>query len=199
MARIAVAAAASLVVMSCRPTSDSPRSTTSTDSSGVLIVHSSAPVWSDASAWRIDPAPVVDIGIEAGEEPYQLNRVFDALRVPDGSVLVGNSGSGEIRVFNAAGRYMRSIGRSGNGPGEFGEMSSVRMTRAGDGSLLGYDNGNLRIHHFDSSGTYLRTVRIEPTSDGLRAFYLGLFSDGSWLMLALHPELRNEPGTYLRS
>lgn len=169
------------------------------DSMGVAIVESTAPAWSGAAGWEIDSAPRLEIGVEAGEEPYELNRVFHAMRQPDGTILVGNSGSGEIRVFDATGRYVRAIGRRGNGPGEFGEYSTVRVFRASDGSLVAYDGGNLRIHHFDSSGTYQRTVRIESTADGLRAFFQDLFGDGSWLMLALQPELRNEPGTYLRS
>lgn len=183
----------------CRPAGDEERAGVVRDSAGVAIVESSAPLWRRGAGWEIDPSPQLGIGVEAGEEPYELNRVSHALRQPDGTILVGNSGSSEIRVFDAAGRYVRAIGRRGNGPGEFGEFSTVRVLRASDGSLVAYDGGNLRIHHFDSSGTYQRTVRIESTADGLRAFFQDLFGDGSWLMLALQPELRNEPGTYLRS
>lgn len=186
-------------VLACRQGGGDAGPARVSDSSGVRIVTSPAPAWRDGAGWTIDATPTLEIGIESGEEPYQLNRVFEALRRPDGSVLVGNSGTGEIRVFDAAGRFVRAIGRRGNGPGEFGEFSSVRFNLAPDGSLVAYDNGNLRVHHFDSSGTYLRTVRIASTADGLRAFYQGLFADGTWLTLALQPELRNEPGVYLKS
>jgi hypothetical protein len=137
--------------------------------------------------------------VEDGEEPYMLSRVFDALRLPDGRILVGNSATSEIRVFDRQGKFLKSVGRKGNGPGEFGELSSVRFWRLADGSLLGYDGGNLRVHLFDSTFAYQRTVRIESTRDGLRAFLQGVFADGAWQMLALAPELKNEPGTYLRS
>jgi hypothetical protein len=169
------------------------------DSAAVEIVESSGPAWSGRQGWAIDSVPSLEIGVEAGEEPYELNRAFDAMRLPDGTILVGNSGSGELRVFDAGGRYVRAIGRRGNGPGEFGEFATVRVFRTADGSLVAYDGANLRVHHFDSTGTYRETVRIESTADGLRAFFVGLFGDGSWLTLALQPELRNEPGTYLRS
>lgn len=187
------------VVPACQPRADAGASSTVSDSAGVTIVVSERPAWTDAAAWRIEPAPVVEIGVESGEEPYQLNRVFNALRLPDGRILVGNSGSGEIRVFDSTGTFVRSIGRRGNGPGEFAEFSTVQAVRAPDGSLAAYDGGNLRLHYFDSSGTYLRTVRIASTAEGLRAFFQSLFGDGSWLTLALQPELRNEPGTYRRS
>lgn len=169
------------------------------DSAGIAIATSSGPSWGDGTGWRVETTPSLEIGIEGGDEPYELSRVFDAMRLPDGRILVGNSGTGEIRVFNESGQFIRSVGRSGNGPGEFGQFSTVRFWRLADGGLLAYDNGNLRVHLLDSTLAYQRSVRIESTSDGLRAFLQGIFTDGSWQMLALVPELRNEPGTYLTS
>ena len=198
MRRTAVTALCAAIA-ACGSVGADGRATVVRDSAGVAIVESRAPVWSRGAGWEIDSSALIEIGVEAGDAPYELDRVFHAIRRPDGTILVGNSGSGEIRVFDVAGRFLRAIGRRGNGPGEFGEFSTVRVLRAPDGSLVAYDGGNLRVHHFDSSGTYQRTVRIESTADGLRAFFQDLFGDGSWLMLALQPELRNEPGTYLRS
>jgi hypothetical protein len=187
------------VLATCTGSGDNAGSFTVSDSSGVEIAVSTGPQWRDSAGWSIDQKPALEIGVEEGEEPYMLSRVFDALRLPDGRILVGNSATSEIRVFDREGKFVQSAGRKGNGPGEFGELSSVRFWRLSDGSLLGYDGGNLRVHHFDSTLTYQRTVRIESTRDGLRAFLQGVFGDGSWQMLALVPELKNEPGTYLRS
>jgi hypothetical protein len=172
---------------------------TVSDSAGVEIAVSSGPEWRRSGGWTIDPTPALEIGVEEGEEPYMLSRVFDAVRLPDNRILVGNSSTGEIRVFDSQGKFLKSVGRKGSGPGEFAEFSSIRFWRLRDGSLLAYDGGNLRAHLFDSTLAYQRTVRIQSTRDGLRAFLQGVFADGSWQMLALVPELRNEPGTYLRS
>jgi hypothetical protein len=169
------------------------------DSAGVKVAVSPRSAWASGAGWRIDSVPSVEIGVESGEEPYMLSRVFAALRLPDGRILVSNSASGEIRVFDGSGRFIRSVGRTGNGPGEFGRYSAVRFWRLSDGSFIADDGGNLRVHLFDSTLAYARTVRIQSTEDGLRAFFQGPFSDGSWLTLALVPELRNEPGTYRRS
>ena len=183
----------------CSGSGNRARTFTVSDSAGVEIAVSSGPEWRESAGWTIDPTPALEIGVEEGEEPYMFSRVFDALRLPDGRILVGNSSTSEIRVFDREGKFLKSVGRKGNGPGEFGEFSSVRFWRLRDGSLLGYDGGNLRVHLFDSTLAYQRTVRIESTGDGLRAFLQGVFADGSWQMLALVPELKNEPGTYLRS
>jgi hypothetical protein len=189
----------SVVFAACNSAGENASMFTVSDSAGAEIVVSSGPEWRGSAGWTIDPKPMLEIGVEEGEEPYQLSRVFDAMRLPDGRILVGNSSTSEIRVFDREGKFLKSVGRKGNGPGEFGELSSVRFWRLADGTLLGYDNGNLRVHHFDSTLAYQRTVRIESTKDGLRAFLQGVFGDGSWQMLALVPELKNEPGTYLRS
>lgn len=188
-----------LSLTACSGSGDSASRFTVSDSAGVEIAVSSGPEWRESAGWTIDAKPALEIGVEEGEEPYMLSRVFDALRLPDGRILVGNSSTSEIRVFDSQGKFLRSVGRKGNGPGEFGELTSVRFWRLRDGSFLGYDGGNLRVHLFDSTLAYQRTVRIESTRDGLRAFLQGVFADGSWQMLALVPELKNEPGTYLRS
>jgi len=197
--RLLAVVGAAVSFTACSSSANNASTFTVSDSAGVEIAVSSGPEWRESAGWTIDPTPSLEIGVEEGEEPYMLSRVFDALRLPDGRILVGNSATSEIRVFDRNGKFLKSVGRKGNGPGEFGELSSVRFWRLRDGSLLGYDGGNLRVHLFDSTLAYQRTVRIESTREGLRAFLQGVFADGSWQMLALVPELKNEPGTYLRS
>lgn len=197
--RLAVIVVAAALTPGCSGRDLTGDATTVRDSAGVVLVTSTRPLWDAIAGWRVDPEPLVSIGVETGEEPYMLSRVFDALRLPDGRILIGNSGTAEIRVFDPQGTFVRSVGRRGNGPGEWGDFATVRFWRLADGSLLGYDGSNLRVHVFDSTLTYRRTVRIQSTQEGLRAFFQGVFTDGSWHMLALVPELRNEPGTYLAS
>jgi hypothetical protein len=69
-------------------------------------------------------------------------------------------GDDHVRVFDKSGRYVRTIGRHGQGPGEFdgiGPLSFVRAT----GELV---VANLRLRcltFFNNKGTFLRDLRLQ--------------------------------------
>ncbi len=172
------------------------------DSAGIEIVESGAPSSTrgdDSAPLRVDSVPTLSIGVEAGEEVYQLHRVFDARRLPDGRIAVGNSGSSEIRVFDADGKYQMSVGRAGEGPGEFGPFASIYFYAAGD-SLIVPDDG-FRVHVYGPGVEYLETRRFTLMPEVGRPFLQGVFTDGSWLVQAYENggTLRGAPGTVIRA
>lgn len=67
--------------------------------------------------WRL----VVEgqIGSESKGRAYQFTRIVSIAVDPRGFVYVADAGSRDIRVFDAAGVFVRAIGREGEGPGEF--------------------------------------------------------------------------------
>ena len=73
------------------------------DSADVRIVENPRPPSQSRLAWQVSTEPAVSIGTLEGEEPYLLHRVQDALILPDGRIVVANSGSNELRVFDASG------------------------------------------------------------------------------------------------
>jgi len=126
------------------------------DSAGVQIVESRGP--SLESPWRIDPEPVVSIGVEEGAEPYQFSLIGHAFRLDDGRIVVSNQRNpAEIRVFDAQGTHLRTLGRSGSGPGEFTFRSFA--DRLGD-TIRAYDPGQMRITHFSPDGELLGVAQI---------------------------------------
>ena len=54
-----------------------------------------------------------------------------------------------IKVFDPAGRFLRTIGRKGAGPGEFQDIGTIKVV--GGDSLFVFDNGNLRYTVLDSA------------------------------------------------
>ncbi len=154
----------------------------SRDSAGVRIVESGRPAWGSDSGWRVEPEPFLDIGSADGGEPYLFNDVETALRLGNGTIVVANAGSGELRVFDSTGRHIRSAGRKGGGPGEFGQ-SSVHIWQAPNGDILAEDAENRRVNIFDSAQAFRATVALDPPPAG-RPMLQGVFSDGSWLVRA---------------
>ncbi|MYE94691.1 MAG: hypothetical protein F4238_15175, partial [Gemmatimonadetes bacterium] len=87
------------------------------DSAGIRIVENARPADDSRLPWRIGPEPTVSIGEVTGEEAYLLHGADAAVMLPDGRIVVANTGTGEIRVFDAAGVHQATWGRAGGGPG----------------------------------------------------------------------------------
>lgn len=84
----------------------------------------------------------------------------------------------QVIVFDAAGRILRTLGRRGEGPGEF-SSPGIRNLAVGPGdSLLVFQFGRLSV--FTSEGLHVRTVRTLPAS----ITYASALSDGRLVVAA---------------
>lgn len=129
------------------------------DSGGVRIVSYER----NATAkhrWSLEAKPVLEIGGSADEGPSAFSEIVGAVRLSDGSIAVANRQPSEIRVFDNAGRFLRSLGRGGQGPCEFNRVL-FRLLRSSD-TLIGIDN-SLRAQVFAPGGELLRSLpRARP-------------------------------------
>jgi sugar lactone lactonase YvrE len=75
---------------------------------------------------------------------------------PSGEIYVadGRRYSHAVHKFSADGKHLKSWGRQGNGPGEFGEPHSVWILP--DGTVMVGDRGNDRIQYFTADGDFIR-------------------------------------------
>jgi len=160
-----------LLLPACGP-SPGPGATTTRDSAGVRIVESSAPRWAGEGGWQVDPEPLLDLSRRSGRE-YEFFRVGHAVRFRDGRIAVANRGSSEVRVYSASGEFLRSLGRDGDGPGEFRRLTSVH--EAAD-SVLAFDYWQRRITIFSLDGAGTRTIDL-PQIDAT-IWRIALLSDG---------------------
>ena len=156
------------------------------DSANVRVIEATSPMLADTGSWRVRAAPRVSIGVETGDDHYQFSRVGGIARLRDGRIVVGDGGSSQLRLFDSTGVFIAAHGTKGQGPGEFGEFSNLRIWRAPNGELLVNDSGNDRINIFDSSGTYQRAVKLGESPIGPRVFLNDVFADGT--LLASAPE-----------
>jgi len=62
-----------------------------------------------------------------------------------------------IKVFGSDGKYIKTIGAKGSGPGEFQSVAHITATK--DGKLVVMDRTTRRTNFFDSSGRFLKSFQ----------------------------------------
>ena len=130
------------------------------DSAGVTIVENENPAAGTRLGWRIGAEPTLSIGAAEGDPAYELFRVADATRLPDGRIVVANAGSAELRMFDASGAHLASWGGQGEGPGEFGLGGPSGVGRWPGDSISASDTPARRVSVFDANGEHGRTFSL---------------------------------------
>jgi hypothetical protein len=162
------------------------------DSAGIRIVQNEHPVWKTGQGWRVDAEPLLDVGGEEGDANQQFARVADAVRLSDGTLLVADGQVNELRAFDAQGRYLRTLGRAGGGPGEFRGLEKLYLLPGDTVAAFDYQGG--RLSFFAPSGAVARGVNLGPLDGKLPPRPLGVFRDGSLLVGPMYnPVFNNSP------
>lgn len=132
------------------------------DSAGIAVVVSGESA--GTMVIEVDSAPQLRLGAVEGEELY---RVGGATRLADGTIVVLDGGSREVRWFDEAGIRIATAGRRGEGPGEFDRFRGLSRIR-GD-SLLVFDNWLRRATIYDRAGSLGRvlTLPLDMQAEGL--------------------------------
>ena len=179
-------------LLACTPTSDSTGSYAVHDSLGIRIVESHGPAWQADEKWTLGDTPLVEIGASPNDPNEQFTTIRAVWELPDGTIAVGNmSHPPAIRVFDQDGSYIRTIGRDGDGPGEFRWIAEMWLVPPD--TLIVYDVQQSRVTVVDVQGRVLGTTFFNPGADspGLSPVILvGRFSDGTYVA---------RPNAYLRS
>lgn len=147
------------------------------DSAGIEIIEYPAEAWDTNAVWRLDQNPILTIGVIEGPPEYELANVTGAIRLDDGTIVVINASSGELRFYDSSGVYMRSVGRRGDGPGEYQFASAVG--RYGIDSLVVWDAGLSRGSVLARDGTFAHNFSVPASLGDISV--LGAFGDGGLL------------------
>lgn len=152
--------------------------------SGTVVVQNS-----DLGLWDLDPGPrwiVVEgvrIGSTDGDGPDAFGSVPTLIVDDLDRIWVVDAMANELRVFDAAGRFVRTIGRTGEGPSEFTRIGPV--FHGPDATIWVEDLALVRWEVFDTAG-----IRVEghPAPTNLRGGSRHWARDGLFLVLAPNPE-----------
>lgn len=141
-----------------------PSGPTITDSAGVRMVVNQDPLWRAGEGWRLTPEPVLTLGTLDTPLEQQFHRVGGVTRLGDGTIVVLNRGSSELRAFDSSGRHLWSRGGAGDGPGEmkgYADAYPELLRLAGD--TLQVQNGWDRIR-FDPGGELVAHDQVDTVA-----------------------------------
>ncbi len=81
-----------------------------------------------------------------------------AVQESTGDVFVANArGVDRVEVFDSQGNYIKGIGGTGSGPGQFDEPAALAF-EPGTGNLYAGDVFNNRVNVFDGDGNYIKSI-----------------------------------------
>lgn len=134
------------------------------DSAGVVMVENPA-----SAAWQPDEQPTLEeqlsIGAVEGAPAYQFGLIAAVDVSDDGTIYVLDQQAAQVRVFDAAGQHLRTIGQPGDGPGELSPSTAALLVGDGD-SVYVADILKQRIHRFAPDGAEAGGVQV-AIADGI--------------------------------
>ncbi len=89
-----------------------------TDSGGVRMVVNHEAAWDAGEGWHVSEGPLLALGVVDTPLAQQFHEIGGVTRLRDGTIVVLNRVSGELRAFDPSGRHRWSAGGRGDGPGE---------------------------------------------------------------------------------
>lgn len=160
-----------------------------TDTSYVIgdttVVFSERPVRGTATLRE-----VLRIGEAEGAPEYMFSRISMFTVGPGGNIFVAEL-NGDLREYDAEGRFVRTVARPGQGPGEVDYVVGMDVDRAGRLAIV--DFGNQRVSIYEADGTFERQLRRPLGRPGYGRDAIQWDEEGN-LWLAIHP-LRSGPDT----
>jgi hypothetical protein len=146
-----------LVVFLCRPSlaQDLAWKGVIVEENGVKVVKNpAAPAFGD---FRFEL--VEEWKIRRGPEESDFFSGYGCLAVGrDGRLYIADSRGRRVFVYDNGGRYLFTIGRPGQGPGEFEALTMIYLDA--EGRLCGYGRG--RLSRFDHEGKFVDSLTLRP-------------------------------------
>jgi hypothetical protein len=134
---------ACLLMISCGQP-DAPKAIISGDTT---FVHSEQPVYARGTLRELSSIGAVD-----GPDEYVFTQITASAVGPSGEVYVADL-EGDVRRFDADGRFERVVSRIGRGPGE--TLYVIAMATSPAGELAVIDRGNIRVSVWSAAGDLL--------------------------------------------
>jgi hypothetical protein len=151
---------------------------------GVIIVSNpKKPIPKNGLKKRIVFKEELSIGVIEGEENYMFGSRVEFNVDKEGNFYVSDFDNHRTQKYDPQGKYLLTIGRKGQGPGEFESLSRVQFNK--ESNFYIPDRISKRISFFNRSGKLLKEISVS-----LQFGDLSINSEG--LILALNLERIHE-------
>jgi sugar lactone lactonase YvrE len=144
-------------VLGSAPSAGASSQTIETEN-GARIVHNQK-----GGVWGADPRVAIELvrtigDVDTDDENLAFDSPLDMAVDAADNIFILDSGNQRIQVFDPVGKYVRTIGRRGQGPGEFASLNSIAVDRKGNYHVL--DDAQKRIQVFTPKGEVLKTIPV---------------------------------------
>ena len=142
------------------------------------------------AVWKLDSVPNLDIAASSRDGQMVIGDMAGAVRHGDGTIVVADKGSWNLRYFDDRAKQLRTSGREGDGPGEFRGLSWIG--RCGSDTSFVWDLRHRRMSAIDLSGRVGRQFRLPLNPSDLTPYAFSCSSQG-WLVMVGEPLLVDLP------
>ena len=132
----------------------------------------------DASSWTVGAEPVTIYGSVDGVAAGGFVHVVGVAHGPSGRIAVADGQLLSISLFAADGNLVATMGRQGEGPGEFSSIGS--LVSDPEGRLFAFDDGHQRLSEWTFEGDFVRDSRLTRQGSDRSIAQVGRFGDGKW-------------------
>jgi hypothetical protein len=108
----------------------------------LVVGADNPPVWGE----MVELVEELRIGTLDGPEVYTFGFISGVAIGPNQSVYIGDGQAPAIRQYAADGAWIADVGRQGQGPGEYNDISGLRMLEGGPLALLDQRNGRVTYY-----------------------------------------------------
>jgi hypothetical protein len=152
------------------------------------------PLTAHAQQWHVTTTPTVVIG-DGAIAQEQFERIDDVAVLSDGRIVVLDGQAPAVRLYTAAGRWIRDIGRTGEGPGEY--QDPIAIAAVPDGIAILDRSGRLEVVSLE--GRAVRSDRVplaELRGERFTLLPVRPLADGTVLMRAQERVFGRVSGEY---
>ncbi|MCH8287457.1 NHL repeat-containing protein [candidate division KSB1 bacterium] len=154
---------------------------------GVRYIHTISPAWGDEP--KIELEFVRKIGdLDSDDDNYAFFRPMDITIDNEGNIYIVDAGNYRVQKFDSGGKYILTIGRQGQGPGELARPTTI--DRDPDGNFLVMDSRNNKIQKYSADGDNLGSIRMN-----FRSPIFGILSTGDLVFPTAWQRQGSNPGS----